>query len=163
MKAITSLTVLALLLLLAVPASAQNYDWSHVGSVGTIAAGAGHVFTGPTFTFSPSRTGTLTARYNITNTVGGAIDKTPAWTTFTAAFTDTSSSGQVSLRLMQVDKCSNQETMICNIDSTDNDTCESCTFTSNTIDFANNFYYIQANIVRSVTSANIALHSVALN
>ncbi|MFL6248193.1 MAG: hypothetical protein ACJ74H_19370 [Thermoanaerobaculia bacterium] len=161
MKAIISLTVLALLL--AIPATAQNYDWSNVGSVGTIAAGSGHVFTGPSFTFSPSRTGTLTTRYNITNTVGGAIDKSPAWTTFTAAYTDNSSSGNVSLRLMQVDKCSNAETMICNITSQDNGSCDSCTFTSNTIDFANNFYYILANINRTSTSANIALHSVALN
>lgn len=161
MKAITSLIVLALLL--AVPASAQSYDWSHVGSVGIIAAGSGHVFTGPSFTFSASRTGTLTARYNVTNTVGGAIDKTPAWTTFTAAFTDNSANGNVSLRLMQVDKCSNAETQICAITSSDNGTCDTCTFGSSTFDFANNFYYIQANINRTVTSANIALHSVAVN
>lgn len=161
MKAIISFIVLALLL--AVPATAQNYDWSHVGSVGTIAAGIGHNFIGPSFTFSPSRTGTLTTRYNITNTVGGAIDKSPAWTTFTAAYTDNSSNGNVSLRLMQVDKCNNAETMICNIGSQDNGSCDSCTFTSNTIDFANNFYYILANINRTSTSANIALHSVALN
>jgi hypothetical protein len=161
MKTIISLTVLALLV--AVPATAQNYDWSNVGSVGTIAAGSGHVFTGPSFTFASTRTGTLTTRYNITNTVGGAIDKSPAWTTFTAAYTDNSSSGNVALRLMQVDKCSNAETMICNIGSSDNGSCDSCTFTSNTIDFANNFYYILANINRTSTSANIALHSVALN
>jgi hypothetical protein len=161
MKAIISLAVLALLL--AVPAGAQNYDWSHVGSVGTVPAGIGHNFNGPSFTFAPSRTGTLTARYNITNTVGGAIDKSPAWTTFTAAYTDNTGLGNVSLRLMQVDKCSNAETMICNITSQDNTSCASCTFTSNTIDFANNFYYIQANINRTSTAATIALHSVALN
>ena len=161
MKAIISFTVLALLL--AVPASAQNYDWSNVGSVGTIAAGAGHNFIGPSFTFSPSRTGTLTTRYNVTNTVGGAIDKSPAWTTFTAAYTDNSALGLVTLRLMQVDKCSNAETLICTITSSDNGSCDSCTFSSNTIDFANNFYYIQANINRTNTSATIALHSVAVN
>lgn len=152
------------LLLLALPAAAQvSYDWSHVGSVGIIQAGIGHVFTGPTFTFASNRTGTLTARYNVTNTVGGGIDKTPAWTTFTAAFTDNSSLGTVTLRLMQVDKCSNQESQICAISSSDNGTCDSCTFGSTTFDFANNFYYIQANITRSATSANIALHSVAIN
>jgi hypothetical protein len=162
MKAITSLSVLALLLL-TVPAAAQNYDWSHVGSVGSIQAGIGHNFLGPSFTFAPTRTGTLTARYNITNTVGGAIDKSPPWTTFTAAFTDNSSLGTVTLRLQQVDKCSNAETTICTISSSDAGTCDSCTFSSNTIDFANNFYYIQANINRTSTSATIALHSVALN
>jgi opacity protein-like surface antigen len=162
MKAITTLSVLALLLL-ALPAAAQTYDWSNVGSVGTVAAGIGHNFNGPSFTFAPSRTGTLTARYNITNTVGGAIDKSPAWTTFRAAYTDNTASGNVSLRLMQVDKCSNAETMICNITSSDNTSCDSCTFTSNTIDFANNFYYILANINRTSTSATIELHTVALN
>ena len=105
----------------------------------------------------------VAARYNITNTVGGAIDKTPAWTTFTAAFTDNSALGTVSLRLQQVDKCSNAETTICTITSNDGGTCDSCSFSSNTIDFANNFYYIQANITRSSTAATEALHSVALN
>lgn len=162
MKAIISLTALALLLA-AVPAAAQNYDWSHVGSVGIITAGVGHNFNGPSFTFSPFRTGTLTARYNITNTVGGGIDKTPAWTTFTAAFTDNSANGNVSLRLMQVDKCSNAESQICAITSSDNGTCDTCTFGSSTFDFANNFYYIQANINRTNTSATIELHSVAVN
>jgi hypothetical protein len=162
MKAITALAVFALLLA-AIPAAAQNYDWSNVGSVGIIPAGSGHIFTGPTFTFSPFRTGTLTARYNVTNTVGGGIDKTPAWTTFSAAWTDNSANGTVSLRLFQVDKCSNQETLICSLSSSDGSTCDSCTFGSSTFDFANNFSYIQANITRSSTSATEALHSVAIN
>ena len=163
MKSITTLGMLALLLL-ALPAAAQvTYDWSNVGSVGIVQAGVGHVFTGPSFTFSAFRTGTLTARYNVTNTVGGAIDKTPAWTTFSASFTDNSSLGTVTLRLMQVDKCSNQETQICAISSSDNGTCDTCTFGSSTFDFANNFYYIQANITRSSTSATEALHVVAIN
>src|SRR5689334_20297452 len=162
MKATVSLSVLALLLL-ALPAAAQSYDWSNVGSVGIVQAGAGHNFIGPSFTFSPSRTGTLTARYNVTNTVGGGIDKTPGWTTFRAAFTDNSSLGVVNLRLMQVDKCSNAETNICSISSSDGGSCDFCTFGSSTFDFANNFYYVEAKIVRSSTSATEALHSVAIN
>jgi len=164
MKVIISTSALALLLI-ALPVAAQvSYDWSNVGSVGIVQAGAGHIFTGPTFTFSSARTGTLTARYNVTNTAGGGITKTPAWTTFSAAYTDNSSLGSVTLRLMQVDKCSNAESQICSITSSDNGTeCGTCTFGSTTFDFANNFYYIQANITRSSTSANIALHSVAIN
>ncbi|HEV7763545.1 MAG TPA: hypothetical protein VGQ76_00960 [Thermoanaerobaculia bacterium] len=162
MKATISLSVFALLLL-ALPVTAQTYDWSNVGSVGITQAGSGHLFTGPTFTFSPSRTGTLIARYNVTNTVGGAIDKTPAWTTMTAAFTDNSSNGVVNLRLMEVDRCSKQEQEICAISSADDDTCESCDFGSSTFDFANNVYYVDVRITRSVTSANIALHSVGIN
>ena len=162
MKAITTLSALALLLL-AIPAAAQTYDWSNVGSVGTLVAGNGSVTTGPSWTFAPSRTGTLIARYNVTNTVGGAIDKTPAWTTVSVAYTDNSSLGAVTLRLMQVDKCSNQESQICEITSGDNTSCNTCTFGSSTFDFANNFYYIDARITRSSTAANIALHSVGIN
>lgn len=163
MKSITTLGMLALLLL-ALPAAAQvTYDWSNVGSVGIVQAGIGHNFTGPTFTFAPTRTGTLTARYNVTNTVGGGIDKTPAWTNFSASFTDNSSLGAVTLRLFQVDKCSNQETEICALSSSDNGTCDTCTFGSSTFDFANNFYYVQANITRSSTAASIGLHSVGIN
>jgi len=162
MKATVSLSVLALLLL-ALPAAAQNYDWSNVGSVGIVQAGIGHNFTGPSFTFAPSRTGTLIARYNVTNTVGGGIDKTPAWTNFTAAFTDNSSLGAVTLRLFQVDKCSNAEAEICALSSSDGGSCDTCTFGSSTFDFANNFYYIEARITRSSTAATEMLHSVGIN
>lgn len=162
MKATVSLSVLALLLL-ALPAAGQAYDWSNVGSVGITQAGSGHQFTGPTFTFSAFRTGTLIARYNVTNTYGAGVSKTPPWTTFRAAFTDNSSLGVVNLRLMQVDKCSNAETQICAISSSDGGSCDTCTFGSSTFDFANNFYYVDARITRSSTSATEALHSVGIN
>ena len=162
MKATVSLSVIALLLL-ALPVAAQSYDWSNVGSVGITQAGAGHIFTGPTFTFSSFRTGTLTARYNVTNTYGGAISKTPPWTTFTASYTDNSSAGAVTLRLLQVDKCSNAETQICLITSSDGNSCDSCTFSSSTFDFANNFYYVEGKITRTSTSATEALHSVGIH
>jgi hypothetical protein len=162
MKATVSLSVLALLLL-ALPAAGQAYDWSHVGSVGITQAGSGHQFVGPTFTFSAFRTGTLIARYNVTNTYGAGVSKTPPWTTFRAAFTDNSSLGVVNLRLMQVDKCSNAETQICAISSSEGGSCDTCTFGSSTFDFANNFYYVDARITRSSTSATEALHSVGIN
>jgi hypothetical protein len=161
MKAMIKLSTLALLLL-ALPVAAQSYDWSNVGSVGIVQLSNGATFSGPTFTFSPFRTGTLTARYNVTNTVGNA-DKTPAWTTFTAAYTDNSALGSVTLRLFQVDKCNNTEAEICAITSSDDGSCSTCTFSSNTFDFANNFYYIQANINRTSTAATIQLHTVAIN
>ena len=162
MKATVSLSVLALLLL-ALPAAGQAYDWSNVGSVGITQAGSGHQFTGPTFTFSAFRTGTLIARYNVTNTYGAGVSKTPPWTTFRAAFTDNSSLGVVNLRLMQVDKCSNAETQICAISSSDGTSCNTCTFGSSTFDFANNFYYVDARITRTSTSATESLHSVGIN
>jgi hypothetical protein len=158
-----TISTLALLLILgALPAAAQSYDWSNVGSVGIALRGDGHVFTGPDFTFASFLTGTLTARYNVTNTAGGG-DKTPAWTTFTIA-TTTSGSANVTARLMQVDKCSNQESNICEITADGTGTgCDTCTFGSSTFDFANNFYYIQVNLNRSSSSDTATLHSVAVN
>ena len=161
MKATVSLSVLALLLL-ALPAAGQAYDWSNVGSVGIIPAGSGHVFTGPTFTFSAFRTGTLTARYNVTNTYGGGIDKTPPWTKLRVAYTDNSANGNVAVRLYEVDKCTNDEALICNVLSSDNTSCDFCDFGSSTFDFANNVYYIQVNINRTTTSATASLHSLAI-
>ena len=64
---------------------------------------------------------------------------------------------------MQVDKCSNAETQICSISSSDGGSCDTCTFGSSTFDFANNFYYVDARITRTSTSATEALHSVGIN
>jgi hypothetical protein len=159
---ITISTLALLLVLAALPAAAQSYDWSNVGSVGIALRGDGHVFTGPDFTFASFLTGTLTARYNVTNTAGGGLDKTPAWTNFHIA-TTTSGSGSVTARLMEVDKCSNQESQICEVSSGGGTGCSTCTMGSTTFDFANNFYYIQVNISRTSSSDTATLHSVAIN
>ncbi len=163
MRAFCSLTILALLL--ALPAAAQSYDWSNVGSVGIIQAGIGHDFTGPTFSHSAFRTGTLTARYPVTNTYGSGTSKTPPWTTLTASYTDNSNLGSVTTRLVEVDKCSNTETTICTITSSDgaDPHCSTCSFSSSTFDFANNTYYVEVKIARTSTSATEALHSVGVN
>lgn len=161
MRALGSIIVLALLLT-TVPAAAQSYDWSSVGSVGIITAGIGHQFTGPTF--SSARTGTLTARYPVTNTYGGAISKSPAWTTLWSSYTDNSSLGTVTVKLFEVDKCSNTQTEICSIVSSDGSgaQCSSCTFGSSTFDFANNTYYVEVKIARTSTAATEELHSVGI-
>ena len=168
MKAITQLVALAILLL-ALPAAAQTtYDWSAVGSTGAVTPGqSGYIFTGPTFTFASLRTGNQFARYQVTNTYGSGASKTPGWTTLWASYTDDSNTGSVTVRLIEVDKCSNTETQICSITSSDGTSdpqCSSCTFNSSTIDFANNTYYIEVKLNRALRStATEALHSVGLN
>ena len=163
MRAFFSMITLALLL--ALPAAAQSYDWSNVGSVGITTAGNGSTFVGPTFGFSTFRTGTLTARYPVTNTYGSANSTTPPWTTLTASYTDNSANGSVTTKLIEVDKCSNTETTICTITSSDDSSphCSTCSFNSNTFDFANNTYYVQVQIARTNTGATEALHSVGVN
>ena len=154
------------ILLVALPLAAQTYDWSMVGSCGQITNPAtGYQFTGPTFEFSGTFRGNLTARYRVTNTYGSATSKTPGWTTLYAALTDNSTSGSVTAKLMRVDKCNNTVTQLCALTSTDSPDphCDTCTFNSTDVDFANYEYYVEVTLSRSVSTVTASLHSVALN
>ena len=163
----TSLVLALLVLAMALPAAAQNYDWSQPGSTGNLHQGA--VFnasvTGPTLKFRSTSTTSFTAWYNVTNTVGSGTTKTPSWSNLTAAFTDDSNLGSVTVTLYELEKCSGTTTQICQIASTDDASvqCETCNFSSSTFDFANNSYWIEAVFARSSTSANEQLHSVAID
>ena len=88
------------------------------------------------------------------------------WTTLIASVTDDSASGSVTTRLLQVDKCNSTETQICSITSSDdgsNAHCDTCTFSSGALDFANYEYYVEVKLVRTSTAVTAALHSVAIN
>src|SRR5437016_276997 len=165
MKTLIRFSLLGLLLT-ALPLAAQTYDWSMVGSCGAITnPGTGYVFSGPTFAFAAFFRGTITARYRVTNTYGSAVSKVPGWTTLYAAVTDSSTSGSVTTRLLRVDKCNNTETQLCSITSSDGTDphCDTCTFNSTDIDFANYEYYVEVKLSRSVNTATEQLHSVAIN
>src|SRR5947207_7551884 len=163
MKTMLRLSVLGLMLA-ALPLAAQTYDWSMVGSCGAIFNPAvGYNFTGPTFTFSGTYRIAITARYRVTNTYGSAISKIPGWTTLYASVTDNSTAGSVTTRLLRVDKCNNTETQLCSITSTDGTDphCDTCTFNSTDVDFANYEYYVEVKLARSNSTATEALHAVA--
>jgi len=165
MKTMIRLAFLSLLLA-AFPLAAQTYDWSMVGSTGAISnPAAGYLFTGPTFSFSGTFRSTLTARYRVTNTYGSAISKQPGWTTLYAALTDNSASGSVTATLYRVDKCNSTETALCTIVSSDSNDphCDSCSFNSTDVDFANYLYYVEVKLARSNSTAIEELHSVAIN
>ena len=169
MKLMTRLSSLSLFaLLLALPAVAQSYDWSNVGSAGNFQSGSffSATSTGPTLKFKSISTGTIVKRYLVTNTFGSAINSIPGWTNLRAAFTDDSSNGSVVIKLFKVDNCSNTETQLCEIDSADGSgvQCESCALASSSdVDFANFTYWVEVTLTRSATSANEQIHSVALN
>ena len=161
-------TLLALsLLALALPMSAQTYDWAMVGSTGTPdPAAQGWRYTGPTFEMAANRFTNigLVSRYPVTNTYGSGVDISPAWTTLRLTYTDNSSLGSVVAKLYKVDKCNNTETLLCTITSSDGSgvQCASCQFSSSDIDFANNTYYVEGRLIRSSTSATEQLHIVAI-
>src|SRR5215813_7187890 len=119
MARLSSLSFFALLL--ALPAAAQSYDWSNIGSGGNFQQNSffSATSTGPTLKFKSISTGTIVKRYLVTNTFGSAINHIPGWTNLRAAFTDDSTNGSVVIKLFKVDNCSNVETQLCEIDSAD--------------------------------------------
>ena len=155
-------------LIAALPAAAQTYDWSSIGSTGVYDFPSTYKFTtaGASLKFASFQSGTLTFRYPVTNTYGSASGSVPGWTTLHATFTDDSSSGSVTVKLFKVDKCDYTETQLCSITSTDGTNtpvCDTCTFNSTDVDFANYYYYVEVTLSRSATSANEIIHGVALN
>lgn len=167
---ITARLFLAAMLLAALPAAAQTYDWSEPGSTGVMGQGGSFISsaTGPTLKFRSTSTGTIVARYLVTNTYGSGGaggSKTPAWTTLWSTFLDNSASGSVTTTLYEVDKCTSTVTEVCSITSSDNSAiqCSSCTFSSSTFDFANNTYFVEVTIARTATSAGEEIHGVGIN
>jgi len=151
----TRIVLIAVLLLLPLAAAqAVPLHWTAVGSTGIVDPtfnGGGYVFTGAGI--SPANTTpTLLARYNVVNPTG---TETPAWTTLEMGYTDTGSGGGVVAQLIQVDPCTGNTTQICSIGSTTaTQSCRSCTFASNTINFATKLYYVQILLVKGSTTTS---------
>ena len=155
-------------LLAALPLSAQTYDWSSIGSTGVYDFASTYKFTtaGPTLKFGSFQSGTLTFRYPVTNTYGSGTGFIPGWTTLHATYSDDSSAGSVTVAFYKVDKCDFSETQLCSITSADGTTapvCDTCSFNSTDVDFANYYYYVKVTLTRSNTTATEAIHEVALN
>jgi len=155
-------------LLVALPLSAQTYDWSSTGSTGNFDYASTYKYstTGPTVKFGPFQSGPINFRYPVTNTYSTGSGSVPGWTTLHATFTDDSSSGSVTVKLFRVNKCDYTETQLCSITSSDGanaPVCDSCTYASTDVDFANYYYYVEVTLARSATSANEQIHAVALN
>lgn len=157
-----------MLVVCAFPASAQ-WDWSMPGSAGVVGDGTAslgvYTFAGSAFSVTTGSTGTVDARYPVTNTVGSVTDLTPGWTTLQIAVHDAYTTSGVTATLYEVDKCSSTETQICSVTSSETDQdvhCNTCTFSSTTFDFANNAYYVYVSINNSVSTAGAALYELAV-
>lgn len=156
------------LVLCALPAAAQSWDWSEPGSTGVVGDGTASLglysFVGSSFGVGAGNIATVDARYPVTNTVGSATDITPGWTTLEIAVTDQWAGSSVTATLYEVDKCASTETQLCSITSSDTDQdvdCYTCTFTG-PLDFANNAYYVHVSITNSATTENPRLYSLSV-
>lgn len=164
MKRKAVLFAAAALFLTALTASAQTGTWTAVGSTGIADPNPIYAAWGPISEtgagFAPwggSNSGTVRLRYNVTNTYGGGLDDTPAWTTLEVGYSNTSLTGSVTARLYQVNRCSGSRTQLCSVTSSSSSSsgaCSTCNFSSTSFNFANNLYYVEVDVVRSVgTSA----------
>jgi hypothetical protein len=81
-RAMVRFAVLAFFLA-ALPVAAQSGAWSSVGSTGSIDETALGIYAvnGPALQHQAAATGTVFARYNVTNTFGGGLTDAPAWNT----------------------------------------------------------------------------------
>ncbi|MFN2508154.1 MAG: hypothetical protein ABR589_05220 [Chthoniobacterales bacterium] len=147
--------LLATLTLITAPSLGLANDWTSVCSAGATIdeasaneylvgnAGLGH---------RAGATGTVTARYNITNTSGNI---TPDWNTLELGFIDKSPASKVTAILYAVKPCSGAVKEICRVssdaDAGDIEPCGRCEFLPSEFDFSNELYYVQVNVSRSNT------------
>ncbi len=153
---VAGLAVLALAF--ALPAAAQSGAWSSVGSTGSVDETSLAIFAvnGPSMQFLPTATGTVFARYNVTNTFGGGLTDTPAWNTLEMTYFDPSPSSALAATLFRVDHCTGVTSILCTVSSADATTnsCKVCNFPPGSINFGTSLYFIELRLSRSVTTVN---------
>lgn len=155
-KTIVRFAVLALLLA-AFPVTAQM-GWTSTGATGTVDEASLGIFSTnlASLGFLPGPTGGISARYNVTNAFGGGFTDTPPWNVLEMTYFDNSPSSSVSVTLFQVSRCTGAVTALCTITSVDATTnsCVSCTFPTGSINFAQNAYWVELRMGRSVNTVN---------
>ena len=164
---ILALAVVALFLA-AFAASAQTGTWTAVGSTGTVdptqVAQFG-VFNGTRLGFNPaggSNAGTLTVRFNVTNTYGGGVSDVPPWTTLEVGAVNSSAFDPVAATLYKVNPCTGARTAICTATNTVGSSCAVCTFAAGTINFGANLYYVEVTISRTTGTGNPQLSTLRI-
>lgn len=155
-RAIVRLAVFALFLA-AVPVTAQQ-GWTAVGSTGTLdEASLGLYATNlASLGFQPAPTGSVVARYNVTNAFGGGFTDTPPWNALEMTYFDNSVNSSVSAVLFQVNRCTGAISVVCSVNSVDNaaNTCQTCGFAAGSINFLNSMYFVEVRVSRNVNTVN---------
>jgi hypothetical protein len=159
--------IVAALLLSALPASAQAWDWSSPASAGIPdnTTTSLYLTTGPAVSIPSNAVNDVQFRYPVTNTVGSATDISPAWNTLQITYVDDSAvAASIVAKLMAIDKCSDQPVELCSITSSDGGSetqCSTCTF-SGGLDFANRAYYVDVTITKTDIPPNPTLFGLAI-
>jgi len=158
-----SLSAVAVLFLLALPALAASPPWTAAGTTAVIDESSVPLYalTAPFIGFSAApNVGVITAYFNVTDTSATAF---PTWDTLEISAFDNNLQSQVSATLFRLDKCNGSVTAICTATSTDSTAviCSRCTL-NNSFDFTLYDYYITVSIYRSNSSLTPRLYGVRL-
>jgi hypothetical protein len=157
------LLAIATVALLAAPVASFASHWTAVCSTGAIddADLDQYAFSLAALTFASGQTGTIQAKYNVTNTSQEV--NIPPWTTLELAYLDTSTSSSVSATLFRVTRCTGAVLSIASVTSTDSATAHCSTDAlSEVVNFGTYNYYIIVTVTRSSTSVSPAAYTLTL-
>lgn len=157
MKKPLILVAAALLILSAVPASAQF--WSVPGSVGVIdeASSSLYEFSNTTLKFKSGQTGTIVARYPIYSPVSA----NPGWVNLGIGY----SGPGVTVKIYSSPHClqfQSTEGTFGPSTTTESNVCDPLSTSSISWDFESNSYWVEVTLTRSTTSTNPQLHHLDL-
>jgi hypothetical protein len=162
MKTLVRLFTLAMLVS-ALPMLAQ--DWSAVGSVAHVDEASLGIYAvnGPNLEFLPGASGTMFARYHVTNTYGAGITNFPPWGRLVLGYLDNGNQVTIHARLMRLELCTGTVTQLCEIKGTDSTAshCDVCPITQ-VMNFQNYAYYVEVDLSRTSTSGVAIVHHVGL-
>jgi hypothetical protein len=165
MKKLHALIMATVALLAAPVASFAQATWTSVGSAGATidesdlqiyAVDSGDLF------FNPTKGGILNARYNVVNT-SNLNQQMPPWGTLEIGYTDASPMNSVQALLWEVDPCTGNKVLLCQVFSQDNGTaCNTCTFPNNSFNFATNLYFVGVQMIRNDRNVSPILHTLRI-
>lgn len=151
MRSLIRLAV-ASLFLIALPLAAQVGKWTAVASTGVIdESSVGHyAMNGPALAHAGLSTTDIVARYNVTNTFGGAISDVAPWGTLQLGYADNSPMGSVTATLYRVNPCTGVLFQVCAVTSIDGQNCVTCA--TGALDFNNFLYFVEVRVQRAATT-----------
>jgi hypothetical protein len=140
-------------------------EWNVVASTGEIDESSLTLydFSGARLKFSGTNTGTIVARYPVTNT--NSFVREPLWDTLRMTYIDNNAFSWVTAKLVAVEECTGEEVTICDLfgeDTDENPTCAVCEFDP-VIDFGNYSYYVETQVNRSTEFTDPALIMLSLS
>src|SRR5690349_20527905 len=117
---------------------------------------------GASLLFRAGRIGTVSARYDVTNTAVLSVPVTP-WATLELGYFDTVG-GAVTATLFSVEPCTGRVTTICKVSSIAATTsrCVVCTFPAGTVNFLTFLYFVQVDVVRGATTVNPQANTIRI-